>query len=184
MKTQEVLRLSKRFKVIVLLETHGTPEQLENLLRSCLKRHRLITHPFVQDGGGNPRSDIGGLAILVERERMGAVPLQLNLQEFCPGRLVMAEFFREGVPHRMSAYCVHNYGINAQQFRAFESYFYLKNASARADPLSKSLVLLGDLNLEPNGVPRVSIPKPDSTCGPELESWGTSLIVPRGGEVA
>ena len=65
----------------------------------------------------------------------------------------------------MVVYSIRNYGISLPQFGRFEEYMRLDLDSARGNPESKSVLLLGDFSIEPQGYRRHAIPKPAEVGG-------------------
>ena len=79
----------------------------------------------------------------------------------------------------VSCYFVHNFGISNVEMGHFERLICDDIRLAKSSPIGRSVILMGDFNLEPVGAQRFSIPSPSSTLSADLERRNHSQTAPR-----
>ena len=86
--------------------------------------------------------------------------------EIAPGRLGRVEVFVGG--HSQCVYPTHNFGISSSKLNQFEELILADTRIAKTNPDIRSVLLLGDFNLEPEGYKRHVIPRPTGSRECEL----------------
>ena len=165
-KVLQILDLCKRCQFVALLEVHGTLEALQTVLGPCLKSHELVFHSGCENKEGNLKEDSGGIALLVARGVLGKCMSEPSSLVISPGRLGRIEVSIEG--HSFCLYPTHNFDISHSQMNNLEKVIQVDIREAKASPSAKSVLLLGDFNIEPIGYKRHFIPKPSENGECEL----------------
>ena len=175
-KGGKVHELSLRFHLICLNEINGTEEDLRIRLSQILKTtHDLVFHSGLLTGEGQRYTGGGGIALLASKQFGGsqAFPPPLILANGRIGRVTILQG-----PHTNFIYPVHNFDISSGEMKN-EEQIWKDIASAQADPMLFSVLLLGDMNLEPIGSKRISLPNPVSSISPELIGVSNNNSNPR-----
>jgi hypothetical protein len=175
-KFKELALLCRTHSIVAIQECHGDTGLLLLHGHGLLRSHVMISsHPV--DEHGECKRDSGGVAYLLDKglyfegddgslQPMSSFsnapnfPHQSWFREVVPGRVLVANVWDRAGAKELKSWNCHNYGLTSGTMRAVEDSFKIDIKEVKAAPLSKSLVLCGDLNIHPEGEPIIKIERP------------------------
>ena len=166
-KLKEVRGLCDSFDVVGIVETHGSEILLREHLR-CIKSH----HPFISTlggAGGKSNSVKGGIVILVDKRLLSADPQDpcfrsnVMFNVLVRGRVGRVELFADRTSTKRVGFTLaHNQDFCNHNMSVVESSVREDIRRSSASPSEFCGVLMGDINLVPDGESPIDLKRPIS----------------------
>ena len=168
-KASQVAHFCKKFDIVALLEVHGSPNKVKQALKVALRTHVLFCSQFI-DSQGDPRSDTGGVCLLVSKglaKNQDSSPVAnpdfasgVAFHKLIPGRAVKLEVFGPKEGQSFIVYIVHNHDLSPAEMSLLEDNLRVDSNRSRANPTLEAVLLMGDFNISAPGDKPIKLDAP------------------------